>query len=325
VPSSAYVYVTIGSVLPIGTIRWVYGTADIGDDLTIQVSNDKATWTDVHTAGNAPVGEWQAVNLTNVSGKYIRWFFRNPNSDSVIGGLAEIEVYAPGAYKGDVEPTATPTGSATAEPTEVASPASPEPILTETPIPVETATETATESAPPTEAATETPADLDQVAPPESSPVEELPTETATTEATGPTPYPVVQTSRSASTVSGKYAVDNDPSTVWSTDANAHPGRTAHLTLDFGQSVDVGRVRIQPGPDGLHGIATIETSNDGITWSWYADVDPGQTDENGRLTIHPGEDVPVPVEARYVRIVFVSPTEGQPLGGISEIEVMPPE
>ena len=323
VPNSAYVYVTIGSVLPIGTIRWIYGTADIGDDLTIQVSNDKVTWTDVHTAGNAPVGEWQAVNLTDVSGKYIRWFFRNPNNDPVIGGLAEVEIYAPGAYKGDVEPSATPTGSATAEPSAEASPASPEPILTETPVPVETATETATET--PKEVATGTPADLDQLAPPETSPVGERPSETATPEPTGPTPYPVIQTSRSASTVSGTFAVDNDPSTVWGTDANAHPGRTAHLTLDFGQPVDVAQVRIQPGPDGLRGTATIETSNDGKSWNYYADVDPTQPDENGRLTINPGKDVPVPVAARYVRIVFVSPTEGQPLGGISEIEVLPPE
>jgi hypothetical protein len=323
VPSSAYVYVTIGSVLPIGTIRWVYGTADIGDDLTIQVSSDKATWTDVHTAGNAPVGEWQAVNLTSVSGKYVRWLYRNPNNDPVIGGLAEVEVYAPGAYKGDIEPTATPTQSATTEPSAEASPASPEPVLTETPVPVETATEPTTEIASPTTAATETPVDQDQVVPPESSPVEEQPTEIATAEPTGPTPYPVVQTSRSASTVSGTFAVDNDLSTVWGTDANAHPGRTAHLTLDFGQPVDIGHVQIQPGPDGLHGTATIETSNDAKSWSYYADIDPTQTDENGRLSIGPGEDVPIPVEARYVRIVFVSPTEGQPLGGISEIEIFP--
>ena len=260
VPSSAYVYVTIGSVLPIGTIRWVYGTADIGDDLTIQVSNDKATWTDVHTAGNAPAGEWQAVNLTDVGGKYIRWLFRNPNNDPVIGGLAEIEVYAPGVFKGEVEPTSTATPAGT--PPEEASPASPEPVLTETLIPVETATETATETASPTVIATETPADLDQNATPESSPIEEQPTETATAEAPGPTPYPVVQTSRSASTVSGTVAVDNDPATVWGTDANAHPGRTAHLTLDLGQPVEIGQVRIQPGSDGLMGTATIETSND---------------------------------------------------------------
>ena len=85
------------------------------------------------------------------------------------------------------------------------------------------------------------------------------------------------------------------------------------------------RSSIQPGPDGLRGTATIETSNDGKSWNYYADVDPTQPDENGRLTINPGKDVPVPVAARYVRIVFVSPTEGQPLGGISEIEVLPPE
>jgi hypothetical protein len=312
--------VTIGSVLPIGTIRWVYGAEGIGDDLTIQVSDDKAVWTDVYTAGNAPAGEWQSASFTNLRGKYIRWLFRNPNGDPVIGGLAEVEVYAPGAYTGSSEPTLTPTPTATIVPTGEASPvASPEPILTETPIPVEPATEPPPDSGTPVDVATQPPIDQDET----PAATEPAPTEPATEVSTEPTPYPVVQTSHSASTLSGTLAIDEDPDTVWGTDATAHPGRTATLKLDFGDRVDVGQVRILPGPDGLLGAATIETSNDGTTWDFYADVDPSELDPDGRILIEPAPDIATPVTVRYVRIVFTSPEDGQPLGGIAEIAVAP--
>jgi hypothetical protein len=314
--------VTIGSVLPIGTIRWVYGAEGIGDDLTIQVSDDKAVWTDVYPAGTAPAGEWQSASFTNLRGKYIRWLFRNPNGDPVIGGLAEVEVYAPGAYTGSSEPTSTPTPTATVIPTGEASPiASPEPVLTETPVPVETAITPAPDSGTPVDIATEPAIDQDATETPE--PTEPAPTVIATETVGGPTPYPVVQTSRSASTLPGTRAIDNDPETVWLTDGTAHPGRTAMLKLDFGEPVDIGQIRIQPGPDGLMGTATIETSTDGTTWDFYADVDPGRLDPDGRILIEPAPDIATPVTVRYVRIVFTSPEDGQPLGGIAEIAVFP--
>jgi subtilisin family serine protease len=322
VPNSAYVYVTIGSILPIGTIRWVYGTEGIADDLTIQISDDKSVWTDVHTASNAPVGEWQSASFTNLRGKYIRWLFRNPNGDPIIGGLAEVEVYAPGAYAGSSESTSTPTATATITPASEASPiASPVPAETETPIPTETATEPPSDAATPVDIATEPP--IDQDATETHAETEPIATATEVEVSTGSTPYPVVQTSRSASTVSGTLAIDEDPETVWLTEATAHPGRTAMLKLDFGEPVEVGHVRILPGPDGLLGSATIETSTDGTTWDFYADVDPSQLDPDGRILIEPDPDVATPATARYVRIVFTSPEDGHPLGGIAEIAVLP--
>ncbi len=155
-PTSAWVLVTLGSVKPIDTIRWQYGTADIGDDLIIEVSDDKVTWSTVHTeVNNSPADVWLDVQDLNVSGKYVRWRFSNPNSDPVIGGLAEVEVYAPGEFGGGSErpiaPSATATGTpvpptATSIATETGTPAPPTPELTATESPVETATDVATET-----------------------------------------------------------------------------------------------------------------------------------------------------------------------------------
>ena len=74
VPASAYVYVTLGAVLPIETIRWVYGTGDIGDQLTIQVSNDKVTWTPIQ---HRECAGWR------MAGRDVRWSAPN----TCAGGL----------------------------------------------------------------------------------------------------------------------------------------------------------------------------------------------------------------------------------------------
>ena len=308
-PTSAYVYVTIGSVLPIETIRWVSGAADIGDDLTIQVSNDKAVWSNIHTAGNAPVGEWQVATFSNLNAKYVRWRYTNPNSDPVIGGLAEVEIYGPGAYTGPAAgtPTATATPTMTPVPSETQNPASPEPITTETPPLVETATATPVDIASP-------------VAAEPTEPAVEL---TPTLPVAQPTPYPVAQISRSASTLPGTMAVDGNPETIWRTIPGGVPGRVAVLTLDLGESREIGNVRILPGRDGLLGRATIETSQDGVIWTFFAEPASVATEADGWLIVGPGPDVPSPVAARYVRVVFVS--NGEPLGGIAEIEIVPPE
>jgi subtilisin len=340
VPSAAHVYVTIGSILPIGTIRWVYGAEGIGDSVTIRVSNDHHIWTDVHTAGNAPVGEWQSVDFTDLNAKYVGWFFENPNQDPVIGGLAEVEIYPPGAFDGE-ERTATPTTEATGQaspiPVETSEPASPEPVVTETqpptateapaspePIASETPIATGTATEPVNDPAT--PADQDAISTPELTPTstDDAATETPMVELSGPTPYPIVQTRRSAATTSGTLAIDADPETVWRSAPDADPTRIAVLTLDLGQAVEIGQVRILSGPDGLMGAATIETSTDDEAWVYYAEPDPAMADEDGWLQIDQAEPTSAPLVAQYVRVVFIAASEGAPLGGIAEIEILPP-
>jgi subtilisin len=309
VPDSAYVFVTIGSVLPIETIRWVYGTPDIGDALTIEVSNDKVTWTPVHTAGNAPVGEWQVATFSGLSPKYVRWRFDNPNDDPVVGGLAEVEIYGPGAFAGEA-PAATATASPTA--TETTALASPKPTATGTPLPTET--DLASPAAVP---ATET-----TVTEPTAT-TEATATEMATAVESGPTPYAVAQTSRSASTMPGTLAVDGNPETVWQTVPGGDPGRVAVLTIDLGEPVQIGEVRILPGGEGLKGRATVETSADGVEWTFYAEPGLVSHDADGWMTVGPGDGVADPNQARFVRVVFVG-SGAEPLGSIAEIEILPP-
>jgi hypothetical protein len=161
VKSSAYVYVDLGSVQPIGEVRWWMGATGLANDFTIQVSPDNATWTDVGTGTDAPVGQQQSQVIQNgINGRYVRFFFRNPNSTPTLGGLAEIAVY-PGTVtvnSSAASPTATGTPIPTESPTQT-----PPPTETGTPVPTDTPTGTPvpTDTPSPTETPvpTETPTD----------------------------------------------------------------------------------------------------------------------------------------------------------------------
>jgi hypothetical protein len=79
--------------------------------------------------------------------------------------------------------------------------------------------------------------------------------------------------------------------------------------------------------------ATIETSADGESWSFYAQPDPAASGEGGWLTANLGDgDTSAEasaltglVNARYVRVVFVGDATGAPLGGLVEVEVWGPD
>ena len=110
---------------------------------------------------------------------------------------------------------------------------------------------------------------------------------TLTLDATS-TPYPVVQTRRSASSLPGTLAIDGKPETVWRSKPEGDPGRVAVLTLDLGESRNIGEVRILPGGEGMLGRATIETSSDGVKWSWYAEPGTVAAGDDGWLTNRTG-------------------------------------
>jgi hypothetical protein len=148
-------------------------------------------------------------------------------------------------------------------------------------------------------------------------------TEMATAVESGPTPYAVAQTSRSASTMPGTLAVDGNPETVWQTVPGGDPGRVAVLTIDLGEPVQIGEVRILPGGEGLKGRATVETSADGVEWTFYAEPGLVSHDADGWMTVGPGDGVADPNQARFVRVVFVG-SGAEPLGSIAEIEILPP-
>jgi hypothetical protein len=206
-------------------------------------------------------------------------------------------------------PAVTPTPSATA-------------TITPTITAVATSTPTATPTYEPTATIEPSPAATLSPTPSETAVPEVAPTEPVVEEST---PYPIVQTSRSESTVSGTLAVDRDPSTVWQTAYGVDPGTHAILTLDLGEAASMDSVRLLPGPNGLLGTATIEVSLDGVAWSFFSDLAQAFNDQDGWLRAGPDSAGSGPVTARYVRIVFTSSSGDLVLGGLAEIEVLPPE
>jgi hypothetical protein len=217
-----------------------------------------------------------------------------------------------------------PTATATMTPTTTA-------------VPTEAATLTPTASAVPTVLPTETPSPAPTTTIESTPTATVLPTELPTATETGiaivtptepvaeATPYPVVQTRRSASTVSGTFAVDSDPGTVWQTAESEDPGNNAILTLDLGEPVVVGSLHLLPGTNGLLGLATIETSLDGGVWSFFADPAPAVCDQDGWIRVLPDPSVNRSATARYLRNPFANPGDAPTLGGIAGIEVWAPQ
>ncbi|HKG27101.1 MAG TPA: S8 family serine peptidase, partial [Thermomicrobiales bacterium] len=106
-PPNAFVWVQLAQSSPIGSIRWIMGETGFADRYWIETSNDLVTWTRIAKRGNKPVGVWNEVMPTGVSAKYVRFRYDNPYGDRHLGGIAEIQVWAPGAPS--VNPSVTPT------------------------------------------------------------------------------------------------------------------------------------------------------------------------------------------------------------------------
>jgi uncharacterized protein YkwD len=94
-PSSAWVRWDLGSVQSIGEIRWQFSQVGNADQFTIQVSNDAVTWQTLATRTNAPAaGAWETL-ATSASGRYVRFYFTNPNRDTRLGYVSEVQFYGP--------------------------------------------------------------------------------------------------------------------------------------------------------------------------------------------------------------------------------------
>jgi uncharacterized protein YkwD len=92
IPRYAYMWYDLGAVRSIGSIKWKFNRTGYSDHLEIQISNDRQTWTTIATRGNAPSNTWQTLTK-NVSARYVRWLFRNPNNDSRLGYLSEARAF----------------------------------------------------------------------------------------------------------------------------------------------------------------------------------------------------------------------------------------
>jgi hypothetical protein len=163
-------------------VNWLFSQTGSADAFTIQISTNRTTWTTIKSGTNASANTWQTVTKS-ASARYVRFYFTNPNRDTVVGYLAEVEIWGTTTSSAAVA-EATPTTAAvpTATPTSTPEPTAESPTPTDTPTPVPS-TEIPTETpAPP--APTETPA------PPPTETPAPLPTDTPAPPPDTPTPEP---------------------------------------------------------------------------------------------------------------------------------------
>jgi hypothetical protein len=126
----------------------------------------------------------------------------------------------------------------------------------------------------------------------------------------------VARTFRTANATSAVAAIDGDPATSWGTTAGAPP-RSASLVIDLGQELPVGFIRWLVAADGFTGALRIDVSADRREWSTVATVEPGDPATWSEFST-PG------VTARYVRFFVTNPEQLPAVGGLAEVEVLPP-
>ena len=332
IPANGNVYVYLGTKsVPIGAIRWTFATGGMADKYYIEVSSNGTNWVRLATYnGSPPLNTWQELKVTT-SARYVRWWFENPNSDPVIGGVSEVEIWsAPGGYS-TIPPTATPTVSGQSlpdKPTSTSTPAKTStatPATTPTAAPTETPTPASTEV--PTEIATETATAAPTDAPTETQEATEEPTiaESPTTEsaavdeqptepAADPTPYAARRTRRSANSVGDANVIDGDPATVWITNEQTVPN-TSYVYVDLGRTQAVGSIRWLFDAELASGHYTIEISTNRSDWT------PLLAD--GDLSPGAWQELAVGQSVRYIRFSFTNPDGVPRLGGLAEIEAWP--
>ena len=331
--NSAWVHVDLGSVKPIGTIRWLFGQSGLADAMRIQVSSDKSTWTTLAQPNNAPAGVWQSLPVNGVSARYVRWFFNNPQSKTTIGGLAEVEVWSPAGYvpSGDSDvgtplPTETPPATATPEvaepaatptavPTEEAEPSPPEtpetPVETPHGSPVaepEEAESSPTEQEVIEEATEEPEATIDEAA-------EVATTEVETAEATeGPEAHRLYRVQTADGTVDPALLTDDDPETGWYAEP-ADPETPVWLVLNLGDVQSIGTIRWL-APDLVAGaIVRVEVAENRRDWTVVAEAVPVETGDWQEITLS--------LPARFVRITFLGADGAAVAAGLTEVRVLP--
>jgi hypothetical protein len=92
-PKYGYVYVDLGAAKTIGKIQWYFAKSGAADSYKIQVSSDKTTWTTVSNQTSGKSGTWYSKTVSRKA-RYVRFYFNNPNGDTVLGYLGEVKIIA---------------------------------------------------------------------------------------------------------------------------------------------------------------------------------------------------------------------------------------
>jgi subtilisin family serine protease len=106
-PSTASLRLDLGSGKSITGVKWKFYGLGYADSFTVKLFN--ASGTEVGSYGpfgNGTVGtNYYGFSVPSTSAQYVRFYFTNPNRDSAVGSIAEVEVWtvAPGIPPGEVD------------------------------------------------------------------------------------------------------------------------------------------------------------------------------------------------------------------------------
>jgi uncharacterized protein YkwD len=91
-PQNAWLWFDLGAEHELSRIEWMMAEPGIADSFAIDISLDGETWTQVARKGNGATDEWRSVAWRGQA-RFIRFFFANPNSDPVLGGISEVRFF----------------------------------------------------------------------------------------------------------------------------------------------------------------------------------------------------------------------------------------
>lgn len=91
-PRSATIVFDLGRSRTLTAIEYKFSSSMRADDVRIEVSRDKTTWTQVASFSNPAAKVWLKTS-TKASARYVRFYFRNPNGEFRLGYLSEVRIH----------------------------------------------------------------------------------------------------------------------------------------------------------------------------------------------------------------------------------------
>jgi hypothetical protein len=91
--TSAFAVFDLNMVRRIGEIAWQFSVPPMGTSLRIETAMRQEGWETLLTPGDAPADAWQSLTC-DVSARYVRFYFENPNHLPSLGHLREVQIFA---------------------------------------------------------------------------------------------------------------------------------------------------------------------------------------------------------------------------------------
>jgi hypothetical protein len=275
-------------------IRWLHGSS--------WVELKRVTTSSTGSANvDVKVPSWASIGSQKVRG------------DGIVG-RAQTNAFDVTGSSAATSKTPTPTPTKTKTPTPSATVPQASPVITET-VPAEIITETpaATETATveaPTEVPTEVPTEIPTEVPTDIS------TETPTCIPATVTPMVPVELHQTDGAPSATILFDHDLGSAWLATPPPPEDDPAQIVVDLGGSQMIDKIRWLVSDSNAAAGMIISVSNDGTNWTDIAAPADVSTGDWRELTVG--------TNWQFVRFKFPNPNNAAQVGGLTEVEVLPP-